>query len=306
MVTTARTLCFCHEDDTECYRLSFEIESYLRVITRWELRGRNPADWRGLIPPAIAAEAEARQEQERSIGYLDERKSGLLSYLNLSELKDLILGPLWPAFRKQWPPEDMVRSEFKKLIAIRNKVAHFRPVTSRDRRVVRRFAEDLADWTNFYKKTSEYATTLMGDALVQKEYFEKNGLNAVADSCKHLVESGTAKECELALSVRSHHISIAAKVTAGSIELNGYLKFLDGFEKHVSFFRIGDLGEQLCCYVPINCGDDRIVKIMEQLIRVLSSPTAGVSGDDVRRNYQVAEREGVLPWLVDMPVGFVP
>jgi hypothetical protein len=305
MLTTGRVFCFCHEDDTECYRLSFEIETYLRVVARWELRGRNPADWRGLIPSLILAEAEARQEQERSIGYLDERKSGILSYLNLSELKDLILGPLWPAFRKQWPPEDMVRSEFKKLIAIRNKIAHFRPVTSRDRRVVRRFAEDLADWTAFYRRTAEYATTLRGIGLADKENLKDNNLIGIADSCQQLVESGTAEKYDIALSVRTHHLAIAAKVTAGSIELASYLRFLDAFEKQVSFFRIGDLGEELCCYVPMKIGDDRLLKVMEQLIAVISSPVGGVSGDEVRRNYQVAERENVLPRSIDMPVAFV-
>src|SRR5262245_35389234 len=94
---------FCHDDDLHCFSLLFDIETFLRTIVRWELRGRNPKDWLGVMSQEMKDAVNARFKQEREIVYLDIRQSGWLSYLNLSELKDLILGPLWAAFKRDWP-----------------------------------------------------------------------------------------------------------------------------------------------------------------------------------------------------------
>ncbi|MCB1327798.1 MAG: hypothetical protein KDK35_21380 [Leptospiraceae bacterium] len=90
--------------------------------------------------------------------YVDEYASGFFAYLTLSELRDLLAGKVWSErFVRTWPPLEIVKSEFRKLLGVRNKMAHFRPITNRDMRVIGRFAEDLQDWTAPYRGVAEKA-----------------------------------------------------------------------------------------------------------------------------------------------------
>ena len=130
--------------DVDCFSRIFNIESYLRLLVRWELKGGHGSSWKGIIPTNIKNEVNLRKNQEQKIGCVDVVSSNMLSYLNLSELKDvLILPTLWKNLKSHWSARNIVLADFQKLMAVRNKVAHFRPITKNDIRHVHRFQEDL-------------------------------------------------------------------------------------------------------------------------------------------------------------------
>lgn len=296
---------FCHHYDEGCFRVLFNVENFLRTLVRWEIRGRNPTDWKGLILAEVIREAEERQRQEREIGYLDIRKSGLLSYLTLSELKDICLGPLWePCFRLQWPPHDVVQSEFKKLIAIRNKSAHFRPITVRDLRVAVRFAEDLADWTRNYRHIRQYSSQITTRDENAKNKFEEMNLKDVGSFWQDLHERGIVQRYNLSFCNLGHHVAITANVVGGSVDHIKFLEFIDRTEKEVSFCRIGDLAEIVCCYVPIKLSSKEIIKVFETEISIVSCSRDGMSSEEVRNKLEIPQRENILPWSVELPPDF--
>jgi hypothetical protein len=151
----ARLCTFCHPDDEEAGALLFDIETYLRLVVRWEASGLQGAAWKSFIPPELQKQIGEKLSQERGVGYLDARPASPLSYLTLAELKDIITGPMWAGDFRRWGALELVLGDFRKLIAVRNKIAHFRPVTARDLRNVIRFAEDLIEWTAHYRRIRE-------------------------------------------------------------------------------------------------------------------------------------------------------
>ena len=297
---------FCSEDDRELFRLLFELESYLRVLVRWELRGIRPNNWQGMIPQKILTEAKLRREQERNIRYLDEMKSGDLSYLLLSELKDLIIEPLWDRFKCSWPPKDMVQAEFKKLLAIRNKVAHCRPVTERDAHVARRFAEDIADWTRHYRNVREYASSIDHRNSHHDQIFKDNELESWAAQWNVLLERGAAKEFDFVFGVRGHHIFARGGVMQGSIEPLALEGFMKSYERVMSFCSLGKYGEQLTCYVPKKAEATLTTHLLEKMVGVLSTAGEPFSAEEARSRFQVAGWEGILLGDIELPLEFSP
>ena len=295
---------FCSKDDLELFRLLFELENYLRVLVRWELRGTRPHDWRGMIPQDILSKAKHRREQELSIRYLDETKSGELSYLLLSELKDLIMEPLWDRFKSSWPPKDMVQVEFKKLLAIRNKVAHCRPVTDRDARVAHRFAEDMADWTRYYRKVREYAHSIDHREGHHAPFFKDEGLESWGAQWNMLVERGTAKKFDFVFGVLDHHIFVRGGVMQGSIEPSAFEKFMNSYNRVVSFCNLGKSGEQLTCYVPKMTKGKLTADLLEKMVSVLSTAGEPFSQAEARFRFHIAGWEGILLGENELPLEF--
>jgi hypothetical protein len=295
---------FCHTDDLQCFSLLYDIETFLRTIVRWELRGRNPKDWLGLISQDIKAAADSRFNQEREIAYLDIRHSGWLSYLTLPELKDLILDPLWIAFKRDWPPQDILQSEFKKLIAIRNKIAHFRPSTERDRRIVKRFAEDLTDWTAHYQKTRERQEIATFDDVNSERLFEAKKADKIKDCWNDLLRNGSAKDYSASIAFVGHHIALSLSVKAGSINPLEFIRFTEEHEEILSFCRIGDLGDKLVLYIPRKAEEEKTVAAFKDMLSVVENTVDGLSSEEVRIQFEFAQREGILPWVLNVPPDF--
>jgi hypothetical protein len=295
---------FCQENDVYCYTLLYDIETFLRTIVRWELRGRHPGDWLGVLPAEMKDAVNARFKQEREIVYLDPRRSGWLSYLNLSELKELIIGPLWSIFKKDWPPQDILQSEFKKLIAVRNKIAHFRPSTDRDRRLVKRFSEDLSDWTSHYRKMRNKQETVTFSDPATIDVFEAKNVQKLQKYWNDLLQSGTASHYSTSITFVSHHIALSAAVTAGSINPAELISFTEQHESILSFCRISDLGDKMTCYIPSKVDEDKILSALDAILNIMRKPIDGLSSDEVRIQFEFAQREGVIPWSLDLPPDF--
>lgn len=298
---------FCSNRDALAYRLLFEVESYLRTLVRWELRGAYPADWKGRLPARFVAAAKERCDQERTIGYLDERRSGLLSYLNLSELKDVITDALWgAALTDAWPPKELLRGEFKKLIGIRNKVAHFRPVTARDLRVISRFVEDLEDWTKHYKRARLYAPFIESDSGAGQDENVFRGFSPIQQLWTNCENDGVAMSYRLCVTRFEHHFMLRGRVCAGSLNPARFVDWMERNDKVISFCRLDAFAERSACYISNKIESSKIIRVFEEFLALLREATEGLSSDDVRNEFPFAEREGLLPWHVELPANFVP
>lgn len=285
---------WCSSDDQACFRTLFCVETYLRLVVRWELRGRHFREWRGVLNGEVVKEAKQRMEQEREVGVIDAYKSGLLSYLNLSELKDIITDTLWSdAFKGRWPSQDIVRSEFKKLLAVRNKVAHFRPVTPRDARVVSRFAEDLRDWTESYRHTSEYASELFPTPDARGlELREKYKL---ASFCETLGNQG----CSFRAASVAHHVRLTATCD-GVFEKTLVCALLDQNDEIVTLCRPLQGGSQIEFAIPVAAAPRHGTAFVAA---VAAAATAGepLVGAGMTKAFEVARRENVVREAVVFP-----
>ena len=296
----------CREIDRSCFALLFEIESYLRVMSRWELRGRYANEWLGILPGEFKGNAKQRMAQEREIGYLDPRKSSVLSYLNLSELKDLIVeSALWGSFFKfYWPPQEVVRTEFRKLLAIRNKSAHFRPVTARDLRVAHRFAEDLVDWTRQYRRVQTNSRTLQWDSDEAGSFLSCEGLSELESDWRVLVCSGDAKRFGLRIETVGHHLAFSLGIPEGSADPDLFLKLMEKYEVLVTFCRVSDLADRFTFYVPRKHDAKDMSGFFHGLQAMAGGAGLGLSSEDVRIRFELAEWEAILPWDFEMSTGF--
>ncbi len=301
-MTSAGALCGAL--DRSCFALLFEIENYLRVMLRWELRGRYATEWLGVLPAEFKNNAKQRINQEREIGYLDPRKSSVLSYLNLSELKDLIVdSPLWGGlFKFYWPPQEVVRTEFRKLMAIRNKSAHFRPVTLRDLRVADRFAEDLVDWSRQYRRARADSRMLGWDCAELS--LSSEGLTQLESDWRALVNSGDAKRFAMRIETVTHHLAFSFAIPEGAADSEAFLQFMEKHERLVTFCRVGDLADRFVFYVPRkhNAGD--VLGFFRDLQAVAGKADPGISSEDARIRFELAEWEAILPWHLEMPARF--
>lgn len=297
---------FCSELDQEYFKLLFEIEAYLRMIVRWELRGIYASSWKSTIPEDVQKQVDSRRTQESEQGSVDERKSGYFSYLNLSEIKDIIVnGPLWAeTFKKTWGARDIVSADFKSLIAVRNKLAHFRPITNRDKRIAYRFIEDLSYRTRNYDgmrrlssriDLKRRASTGAKDSTVIKLVEELNKLNG---------EKFLYGDSEFTLEVISHHLAINLQICAGSIDPKKFSELLVNHENIVTLARISPLGEKLEIQIPKNCGMGKFVLIVNDLEKLIENPVEGMSSEEAYSAYNINLSEGVIGWRLPFPCSF--
>ena len=294
----------CTESETNCFTLLYDIENYLRIVVRWELKGQKGKQWLGSIPDTVLETARARQQQEREIAYLDPREGGPLSYLHLSELKDIIVGPLWStAFKRQWPPQDVVEAEFKKLIAIRNKSAHCRPVTRRDVLVVSRFAEDLSHWSRHYRQQREYATAV-ASPHDETESFSARGFSQLVDWASNHWETPSLRIC--ALKWYGNHVGVSGYFAAGQISPRAFRNFVSAKEKGFTFFQLGDAARSFEIFFSAIMDDAEITDAMTLLHDLATQCIDDDTELDLANEYMLASHEAIISDQVRMPLEFVP
>jgi hypothetical protein len=288
----------CQDIDRECYSLLYNIENYLRGTVRWELRGIAGHQWLGHVDGETAKIARRRAKQEQALVFINPVQGGLLSYLHLSELKDVILDAVWDkSLRDRWPPKELVQGEFRKLIAVRNKSAHFREVTERDLRVVRRFAEDLTDWTRYNYRTKTYAqwarqgTPLFEDCLREQlgEYYEEvvGAINA-----RKLSESFSATRLE-------NHVGFELKLQGHSADTPVY-DLLKQHEPDITYLRVGETSGQLVAYVSDKITPTRRAALLLSLLALQDN----VNSNGEETNIQYPDFEGLLRWNHEPPFHF--
>ncbi|WP_242359866.1 hypothetical protein [Anaeromyxobacter sp. SG17] len=292
----------CRDTDADTYRTLFDIEAYLRLLARWELRGHAGRSWAGTLSATVRSDAESRRAQELADGIIDPLESGLLSYVHLSDLKDVLVGPLWAKCSRHWRASlDIVKSEFKKLIAVRNKVAHFRPVTDWDAKVVVRFAEDLTRWTRPYRKLREFEVSWSAPGDVTEEVLgllRKHSLEPVA---AELAGVAVPPGDQLSAAVVGHHVALRLKRSAGALSSQRVTALLSRNERDVTIARVGEFGGSLEVLTPAACGSDAIVALARDIVSSADEVVEGVSSEELVSAFGLDRHEGVLTSAVTFP-----
>lgn len=287
----------CRPRECESFRVLYDIEAYLRLLVRWELRGTAGRSWKGLIDPKATSDAEARQQQEREGGLIDPLESGLLSYLHLSELKEIVIGPLWlKCLASDWSAQDVVRSEFKKLIAVRNKVAHFRPITDWDAKVVERFSEDLTRWTRPYRRLREIELRWALKKPLEGDFAgkaKKLGMDEALAGVSALVTPSTGDEIVVAFV--GHHVALRIRKVGGAYDPELACNLFAVCDSEVTLARVGAFGAYLEVLVPAQMGSAAVVKVLERLVELCRRPAIdALPSENLIGAYGLDVREGIL------------
>lgn len=246
----------CSPLNSFAYRLIYDIEVYLRLVIRLELRAKYCDKWKGGFPPDLTKEANRRYVQEAELGVLDAHPNSVLSYLQLSELKSLILDTwMWSdVFKAHWGAKEIVESDFKKLIAARNKVAHFRTITQRDVRNVQRFAEDLEDRTSKYRDIRRFS---------RWEDLARDGEPECRIASAFYLARHNGALSELSRREYKGHVSIRISADSQYIDFEVLNSFVSNNEKYVTFFSVSD--QSATFEIPQGIDDDGLRKICGSL-----------------------------------------
>jgi len=274
-------------------------------LVRWELKGKNGLSWKSGLSQDLISEADKRKQQELDLGCVDAISSNLLSYLSLSELKDVLVSPaLWDTcFKASWGAQDIVLSDFKRLIAVRNKVAHFRSVSQRDFRLVERFHEDL----NYRTRNYDFARSTIRRINVEN-YKELGGELAddalVLAAIEVIAGIGGFETNQAVIHSLGSHWGLEIHVEAGSIDGEQFLAFISQFHKAISVCRIGSLGEKLEVQFSKKIPIDKAKQLVTQSVSLISNVVSGISSDESKDLYQINMREDVLPWEFEFPSSY--
>jgi len=236
---------FCSSDAQEAYRLVYNIEMYLRHMVRWELVAKAGRDWKTLLGNAGNA-ADARRRNERELRLIDADERNLLSYLLLTELKDVMTSEaVWPIFKNRWPPQDLFLADFKIFNAIRAKVAHFRPLTTLDMRAIDRFRSIVEQMTAHYRGQQRAEKQLDPDAPGIPEPI----VEPIKDWIRECA-SGTGRWASLAVSAVHAYVVIVARLRIGSFAPSAVSALIDGTRCDALFLSIDEPAIALKAYLP--------------------------------------------------------
>ena len=286
----------CGELDLRTFSSLHSIEAYLRFVVRWELSCRYGKNWRSNIPQEIQRSYEARQKEEREVGVV-RQYDGDLAYLTLSELRDLFLGQVH-AKLNNWPACDIIKSDIKKLLQVRNKLAHFRPLVRQDCTIVDRFSEDLSHWTSEYRRVRERAkySSRNPEALSQ--------LESGGGSLRAILEAARGR--------RPHPISIGSVqgvyFVAGRIEGDGSIES-DGLLELMStnphwLVRVTPSLSGVEVYLPRDAAAVEVEHAASALLELIGAPTRKLSLDEVEELLAVHLRDSIILSEVSFPFSF--
>lgn len=294
MFSPEGTAIFCKPECIDAYQRLYNLESYLRLMLRWELVGKFAENWNTPIE-GILREAKQRRDQESSVRFVEADSLSLLSYLMLSDISAvMLLEPVWPLFKVNWPAHEIFESEFRKLIAVRNKNAHFRQLTARDLRTLGTLLDDISDFTDHYSKLRRRAVDVGRDQV--PETF-KEALGRWFAQAEH----PDGAWAPLGLSYVGPYLRLSAATRTGALPFDVVSKLLaSGVD---CFFASLDAPSgRLVLYLPKKMGKPQIDKLICAILR-LEIKDALVEVEPVSEDSSAA-LEYVFPIEVELPAPF--
>ncbi|MCP3733838.1 hypothetical protein M9979_02965 [Sphingomonas sp. RP10(2022)] len=249
---------FCSGNAEEGYRLVYNIEAYLRHMVRFEIVAARGRQWRTLLGAADAT-AKAAQRNERDLRIIDADERNILSYLLLTELKDVMLSEaVWLILKNRWPPQDIFASSFKVFNALRNKVAHFRRLTDRDMRSVREFRTLVEEMTAHYRS--------------QRRAIKPLTPETVPDPYRLIVEDWLASialgedQWQVPVVSRVHrYLVIEARLATGTIASDAISALVNGCGTDAFFLSIDGPRVQMRAYLPCILTAEEAQKVVKGL-----------------------------------------
>ncbi len=284
----------------------FSHELLLRRILRWELRGEFGSQWYGELG-SYAGEIDARILADRTRGLLDSLVSEL-AYLDLSDLADIVCRQQWESiFSKMLGnslPKHQLKQKFRDVVSIRNKVAHFRPVSDSlaDGVFVGHF---LAACRTHYQSRLSAAVHVSGDPSKSGDQFGTPELSALRQqlasrNLEHVwdeygkLEHIRASGLSPGLGVVDRHLFYEIY---GDGSFNGrMITDWAGKEKHsVTFVTVGRYANYVRAFMPLRSHPKDIAKVMRGLAAAaqLSATKVWKADDAVSEDFDF----GTVEWL---------
>ncbi len=296
----------CGERDRGAFATLFAMETVLRAIVRWEVRGTGGSAWKGLIPQEVTEEAREREQQERELGVLDFVDGDIFKYLTLAELKDFFFGQLWErSFRGSWPAQEILRAEFRKLIAVRNKVAHFRPLTSRDERVILRFSEDMAEATRPAGELQRRSPVIDRHTLADhRAKLDKVGIGGAVLDFVSCADDPPDRDC--AARLLAHHVafSVTLRMAEGVFDEDSLRAVLRTHGSVITFVRLKPPGDSVVAYCSTASDGGRLLGLAQDLRRLPRRAIDLSSATEFSESYQTARSGLFLDWDLELPAWY--
>jgi len=131
----------------EEYELLKQLELDLRKLIEEKLSKISKRWWKERIPPDIRKNAEERKKKEERLWPWIQpgRDYSLIHYINFSEYSKIITRKdNWKdVFKDIFKDEKIIEVRLKEIDAIRNKIAHFRPLTDTERKKLKLYADEI-------------------------------------------------------------------------------------------------------------------------------------------------------------------
>lgn len=285
---------FCHGNAENGYRLIYNIESYMRLMLRWELVGANGVRWREALGEA-RQQAEKRQERERELKFISTDERNLLPYTLLSELTAVMTSAeVWPLFKHAWPRQDLLTSDLEVFNAVRAKVAHFRQLTDRDMGVIERFKTIVIDMTAHYRKQRRSQQVLDPENLDLPSRLKQPIKRWVGDTSKEGGRWATVNVRKLPT-----YAVVDAQLRSGSFSPGAVARLVDETSTDALFLCLDRGPGALRAYLPLCLPEDDARKLVEGLWSFQAIE------DDLHEEEEEDEIfDFVMPIEVELPMDF--
>jgi hypothetical protein len=146
------------------FRMSWQLELWLREITYVEVRASHP-DWQEFLKKEIKRWPTTAVSNDKKLTHMATAHESELSYLTFGQLCDLIMSN-WDLWGDYFPPLENFRSKIEEVRTIRNRVAHCRRPHTNDERRLDLFLRDLDPGVRrFCLRYSEAAPSDKSDAV---------------------------------------------------------------------------------------------------------------------------------------------
>jgi hypothetical protein len=123
------------------FRMSWQLELWLREITYVEVRASHP-DWQDFLKRVIKRWPTEAVSNDKKLTHMATAHESELSYLTFGQLCELIMSN-WDLWSDYFPPLENFRSKIAEVRTIRNRVAHCRRPHTNDERRLDLFLRDL-------------------------------------------------------------------------------------------------------------------------------------------------------------------
>ncbi len=266
---------YLREADQSAYKKVLFFEILLRRVIRWEARGARGRQWLGAFGE-LHDRIEDRIQSERRSGSFNSHSSEL-SYLSLSELFEIVFDCLWEeCFQQVLSNKRHIRiNPCRGLNAVRNKVAHFRPVDENDRKALSNaeyLFEALGSYYRNHLKARAYipgdfdrADDQLNDEELGKlsAYLGGHGADSVWDEFQRL-DSVRAYGMSPGIGVVSHHVFYEL-YTKGAFGASRLVDCLERNKQEITFMNVGITASYVRIFMPIKIGAPDILKVMKKI-----------------------------------------
>jgi hypothetical protein len=307
----ARTL------DIDAYSKVASCEGFLRRVLRWELRGHAGNQWKREINSRISDLIE-RQAVERMNGlYIDHGCP--FAYLSLNELVEVMFRDLWkPIFREVFGNNRATAADLHRLRQIRNRIAHFRPVSEAQVSMLdTAFAilDGLRAYYGRHKQSHAYIPGAFERAEEQLDSDETALLISQLGASERnelwsefgKQEAIRAKGLSPGMGVVHHHVFFEL-YTRGSFSADPVHRFALRFQDSITFLNVGCFSDYVRVFVPLKNDLQNIKKILREFYETADDAnTNGTidSPETTTRKFDLGMHVPVVGEGINSAVGFM-